>query len=64
MGTWIIGGLLLLITGFAAWSIHKNVKNGGCAGGCDSCGCHCEHCHSAAHTSPQHHSAPPSGGKS
>ncbi len=37
MGTYIVGGLLILAVVLAVRAVHKNVKSGGCAGGCSGC---------------------------
>ncbi len=46
MGTWIVGGVLLIVIAVATRSIIKDKKSGKCSCGCSSCGCGgCTACH-------------------
>lgn len=49
MGTFVVGAILAIIIFFAARSVYKNIKGGGCAGGCSGCsGCnHAAACNKA-----------------
>lgn len=43
MINWIIGFIILIAVYFAARSVFKTAKSGGCMGcsSCDHCGCNC-----------------------
>jgi len=41
MPTVIIGLIVLVVVTFALKKTIKDRKNGGCGGGCESCGGHC-----------------------
>lgn len=41
MTTMIIAAILAVIVFFAARSVYRQSKKGGCAGGCAGCSCHC-----------------------
>ncbi len=39
MGTYIVGGLLVVAVAGALAKMRKDKKNSACGGGCSSCGC-------------------------
>ncbi|MCQ4727240.1 FeoB-associated Cys-rich membrane protein [Anaerotignum faecicola] len=41
MGTYIVGGIVLIIIILAVRQVRKTKKNGGCGCGCDNCASHC-----------------------
>lgn len=45
MGTWIVLGVLVIGVVMALLTVRKNVKGGGCPGGCSGCSGSCQ-CHS------------------
>lgn len=44
MGTWIVLGVLVIGVVMALLTVRKNVKGGGCPGGCSGCSGSCQ-CH-------------------
>ena len=42
MGTWIVLGVLVIGVVMALLTVRKNVKGGGCPGGCSGCSGSCQ----------------------